>query len=153
EIINGIEYAKGLEDNSFDVIIVDSPDPVGQAKGLFSREFYRDLHRALTPTGVLVTQSESPRFNEETFCAVAKCHREIFGKDNAWTYLAFVPTYTSGMWSFSMAAKSGHNPLKDFDDAKAKEFSKTTGLRYYNEEIHRAAFVLPTYVREMIEDI
>lgn len=152
EIINGIEYAKKLEDNRFDMIIVDSPDPVGHAKGLFSREFYQDLHRILSPKGVLVTQSESPRFNEETFCEVAKCHRGIFGKENVWTYLAFVPTYTSGMWSFSMAVKATQDPLKDFDDLKARDFSKTSGLRYYNEEIHRAAFVLPTYVREMLEE-
>ena len=152
KVVNGVEYAKGLADGSFDIIIVDSPDPVGHAKGLFSSSFYQDLHRVLTPEGVLVTQSESPRFNEETFCEVARCHRTIFGKDHVWTYLAFVPTYTSGMWSFSMAVKAGQNPLESFEDAKAKAFSKSAGLRYYNEEIHRAAFVLPTYVREMLEE-
>ena len=151
EITNGVEYVRGLDASSYDLVIVDSPDPVGNAKGLFSTEFYKDLHRLLSDKGILITQSESPRFNEQTFCEVAKCHRQIFGPDRVWTYLAFVPTYTSGMWSFSLASKSECGPLTHFQDASAKEFSKEQSLRYYNEEIHRAAFVLPTYVREMLE--
>jgi len=151
EITNGVEFVRGLEPESFDLIIVDSPDPVGSAKGLFSTEFYADLHRILSAEGILITQSESPRFNEQTFCDVAKCHRQLFGQDQVWTYLAFIPTYTSGMWSFSLASKSSRSPLAHFDDESSKSFSKAHGLRYYNEEIHRAAFVLPTYVREMLE--
>ena len=59
---DGIKYVKECEDNSFDIVLVDSTDPVGPGEGLFTAEFYQHVHRILKQDGIMVTQSESPRF-------------------------------------------------------------------------------------------
>ena len=99
----------------------------------------------------MVAQSESPRFNEHVFVGIAKCHRELFGKEHVWTYLAFVPTYTTGMWAFSFASKGSLKP-SSIDTQAATAFSEKHDLQYYNEQIHNAAFVLPTYVKKMLNE-
>jgi len=149
EIGDGMEYVGKSADESFDVVIVDSPDRVGPAEGLYSEEFYKNIHRILKPDGIMVAQSESPRFNEHVFIGIANCHRKLFGPENVWTYLAFVPTYTTGMWAFSFASKGNLNP-SSVNPEDASSFSKENNLQYYNEDIHHAAFVLPTYVRNML---
>ncbi|MEC8052376.1 MAG: polyamine aminopropyltransferase, partial [Myxococcota bacterium] len=107
---DGIKYVAEAEAGSFDVVIVDSTDPVGPAEGLFSYDFYRHCHRLLRDGGVIVVQSESPRYNEQAFAGVNKCNRELFGVDKVFPYLAYVPTYPTGMWSFSMAVKGEAKP-------------------------------------------
>ena len=145
-----MKYVSESEDESFDLVIVDSPDRVGPAEGLYSEEFYQNIHRILKPNGIMVAQSESPRFNEHVFVGIANCHRKLFGNDKVWTYLAFVPTYTTGMWAFSFASKGDFKPSSITSEAAAS-FSKEHDLQYYNEDIHNAAFVLPTYVKKMLE--
>ena len=151
EIGDGMEYVSKTADASFDVVIVDSPDRVGPAEGLYSEEFYKNIHRILKDDGIMVAQSESPRFNEHVFVGIAKCHRELFGQDHVWTYLAFVPTYTTGMWAFSFASKGSLKP-SSIDIESAQAFATENDLQYYNEQIHSAAFVLPTYVKKMLSE-
>lgn len=147
---NGIDYVCQTETASFDIIIIDCPDRVGPGEGIYSESLYQEAHRVLRPNGIMVAQSESPRFNEHVFVGMAQCHRKIFGTENVWTYLAFVPTYTSGMWSFSLASKGSVRPSELHADS-TQQFVEDQGLQYYNEEIHHAAFVLPTYVRKMLQ--
>jgi spermidine synthase len=64
-------------------------------------------------------------------------------------YQAFIPTYPSGMWSFAFASKR-HHPVRDFDFDRAKKRRFPT--RYYNEDLHRGAFMLPTFARENIAE-
>ncbi len=149
-IKDGIEYVKQLRDETYDVVIVDSTDPVGPAEGLFKPDFYRDVYRCLKPDGIMVTQSESPTFNPPVFQDLYKVYRDIFGVNNVYCYLAFIPTYPSGMWSFSYCSKGSIHPLNDLDDKKAAEFTNSQPLKYYHPDIHRAAFVLPTFVKELL---
>ena len=151
EVGDGIEYVKATADESFDFVIIDSTDPIGPATGLFSHEFYENVYRILKPDGVLVSQSESPRFNEKVFIEVNGCHRKIFGDDSVWPYFAFIPTYTSGMWSFSFASKGNTKPLVDLAPEKKDQFSMERKLQYYNGDIHRSAFAVPNFVRQMLE--
>ena len=44
-------------DERFDVIMIDSTDPVGPGAVLFTREFYAGCARGLKPGGLLVTQN------------------------------------------------------------------------------------------------
>ncbi len=60
---DGIRWMKEATPGSVDVIIVDSTDPIGPAKGLFTEDFYRDCRRAVGESGVLVQQSESPLYH------------------------------------------------------------------------------------------
>jgi spermidine synthase len=63
-------------------------------------------------------------------------------------YQAFIPTYPSGLWSFAFASKKYH-PVRDFNRQRAA--SRSFHTRYYNEDLHLGAFMLPTFARENIQ--
>lgn len=149
---DGIKYMAEATPESFDLILVDSTDPIGPAEGLFSYDFYRNAYAALSPSGILVTQSESPRFNVKAFKECYTCYRSIFGDDKVHCYLFFTPTYPSGMWSFSYSCKGDIHPLKDFDAELSQAFAEKHDLKYYNAGIHQAAFALPTFVQKMLAE-
>jgi len=147
---DGIKYVKDAADGSFDIVIVDSTDPVGPAEGLFSVAFYKEVYRILSPDGVMITQSESPRFNNKVFKEIYQVYRSIFGVNNVHCYLAYIPTYPTGMWSFSYSSKGNAHPIEGFDLEKSKAFAEANDLSYYNEQIHTSAFALPNFVKKMI---
>jgi len=147
---DGIEYLQKADAESFDCIVVDSSDPVGPATGLFSAAFYRDVYRCLSPHGMMVAQSESPRFNQTAFVQLSHCLQDIFGVDNIHTYLAFIQTYPTGMWSFTYGTKDGTHPVRSLDMNKASEFAAAHDLQYYNSDVHQAAFCLPTFIKNML---
>jgi len=149
-IDDGIKYVSGAGNESFDIILIDSTDPVGPALGLFNVDFYKQVHRILTSQGIMVAQSESPRFNIPVFKEIFTAHKNVFGQDHVYAYLAFIPTYPTGMWSFSFCSKGNLHPVNDLRLAESKRFSLNHKLNYYDEDIHRAAFVLPRFVQEMI---
>ncbi|MDO7786986.1 polyamine aminopropyltransferase [Desulforamulus aquiferis] len=138
---DGIKYVQDHK-NEFDIILVDSTDPIGPAVGLFEGDFYKSCHEALKEDGIFVAQTESPYYNEELIPKVQKDIRANYPITKL--YLAFIPTYPGGCWSFTMGSKK-HDP-------EAVDFSNWAGYktRYYNPEIHKAAFVLPNFVRELI---
>ena len=132
-------------------MIVDGSDPVGPAEGLFTKEFYADCARVLTDDGMLVTQGESPMFHTNTFVELNHCLKGIFGAQKVHTMLFHATTYPSGMWSLMMASKKALNPKTDIDTKKTAEFVKQKNLKYYNEELHSAAFCLPNFVKNLLE--
>lgn len=151
-IEDGVKYVMETPDNSFDVVIVDSSDPVGPNEGLFTEEFYRNAYRILTDEGIMVTQSESPRMNVRTFQELFQLYRTIFGEDHVHCYLAFIPTYTSGMWSFSYSAKGNAHPLNNLNTQRAEAFVQKHQLKYYNPGVHKGAFALPNFVTELLSE-
>lgn len=148
-IEDGIQFVKNAAPNTYDLILVDGSDPVGPAEGLFSIEFYKNCYNALNDNGILIAQGESPMFNQKAFVELHNCLADIFGKEKTQPYLFFIPTYPSGMWSFQWASKGTVNPLKT-DKNKIQEFAEKNKLNYYNEDIHFAAFALPTFVKKLI---
>ncbi|MEJ2115497.1 MAG: polyamine aminopropyltransferase, partial [Gammaproteobacteria bacterium] len=56
---DAIKWVQDAENESLDLIIVDSTAPIGPAEGLFSTPYYRDCLRILKSDGLLVQQSES----------------------------------------------------------------------------------------------
>ena len=147
---DGIEYLKNADSESFDFIVVDSSDPVGPSVGLFSAEFYKNVHRCLTPHGMMAAQSESPRFNQAAFVDLSHCLRSIFEPQNVHVYLAFIQTYPTGMWSFTYCTKNGIHPVAALDTDSAAQFAADHDLQYYNPEVHQAAFCLPTFIKKML---
>jgi spermidine synthase len=147
---DGINYLEQVADESFDFIVVDSSDPVGPSVGLFSADFYKNVYRALTPNGVMAAQSESPRFNQEAFVDLSHCLQDVFSPENVHTYLAFIQTYPTGMWSFTYGTKGGIHPVSSLNAEAATEFAQAHGLKYYNSAIHQAAFCLPTFIQTML---
>ena len=151
-LADGIEFVKQQKPGSFDLVIVDSTDPVGPAEGLFTKAFYQQVYELLDEEGILITQSQSPRFNEKVFKEVFSLQKGLFGEDKVHCYLAYIPTYPSGMWSFSYCAKGSTHPLTSLDEGKADAFAEEQGLQYYNSAIHQAAFALPGYVKQLLNE-
>lgn len=139
QITDGIKYVEE-HPNEFDVILVDSTDPVGPAVGLFSKPFYEAVHRALKEDGVFAAQTESPFINQDLIRGVYQSVRSVFPQTHL--YLAYVPTYPTGMWSFTLGTKR-HDPL-------AVTTARVRDTKYYSAEVHRAAFVLPPFVQELL---
>lgn len=150
QIADGIQYVKESPDESFDLVIVDSTDPVGPAEGLFTEEFYKDVQRILKTPGLMITQSESPRFNVNVFKEIYNCYFQIYGQENVHCYLAYIPIYPSGMWSFSYCAKGDIHPIRNLDQQKAKSFSIDHNFKYYSDQIHYASFILPQFVKDLL---
>ncbi|HHU76829.1 MAG TPA: polyamine aminopropyltransferase [Firmicutes bacterium] len=138
---DGIEYIHSL-DEFCDLIIVDSTEPVGPAIGLFDAPFYRAVFKALKKDGILVAQTESPFYNAELIRSVFPRIKGAFPA--AYLYLASVPTYPSGLWSFTMGSKR-------YDPLSPQGTFSPGNTRYYRPEVHRASFVLPRFVQELIE--
>ncbi|MDK2784416.1 MAG: spermidine synthase [Bacillota bacterium] len=143
-----IHYTDGIKfvaekEAAFDVIIVDSSDPVGPAVGLFGAEFYANVARALKPDGLFVAQTESPWGNEDILPRIYAGIRASFPIVRM--YLATVPTYPGWLWSFTLGSKK-YDPLA-VDVNRIPDL----GFRYYTPELHRAAFVLPRFVSQLLE--
>ncbi|MDZ7775984.1 MAG: polyamine aminopropyltransferase [Bacteroidales bacterium] len=101
---DGIEYIK-KSNQYFDIIIVDSTDPIGPAEGLFTKGFYKDIYEKLTENGIFVCQSESPWYNSGAFMNISDTLKKVFNKEFVFLYLATIPTYPTGLWTFSFCSK------------------------------------------------
>ncbi|WP_430742524.1 spermidine synthase [Bacillus atrophaeus] len=130
-------------ENEYDVIMVDSTEPVGPAVNLFSKGFYAGIAKALKEDGIFVAQTDNPWFTPELITNVQRDVKEIFPITKL--YLANIPTYPSGLWTFTIGSKK-HDPL-------AVEESRFFDIdtKYYTKEIHKAAFVLPKFVSDLIK--
>jgi spermidine synthase len=149
-IDDGIKFVQNAAENSYDLVIIDSSDPVGPSEGLFTKSFYQDVYRTLRPGGVITVQSESPIFHQKAFTDLNQCLKQVFGIDSVHCYLVFIPMYPTGMWSLTYCSKQGAHPINNLNYEKAMQFVKEHNLRYYNADIHQAAFALPGFIQEMI---
>lgn len=135
----------GRGKNQFDIIILDLSDPVGPAADLFQKEFHQQVFRQLKEDGILAAQTESPFYNQGTVKSLYKNLGEIFPIVKMYT--CFMPIYPSGYWSFGFCSRKYH-PLDNFDQNRYDKLNLRT--KYYNDDVHRAAFALPQFVRKLI---
>jgi len=143
---DGIQWMANRPENSLDVVIVDSTDPIGPAEGLFNIAFYQSCRRALKPDGLLVQQSESPLLHLSLLQSMHQAMREAgFQTTRALQFPLCV--YPSGWWTATVA---GNNDLTKFRLADATQ--KTFVTHYYNVDIHTASFVLPNFLREALPE-
>jgi len=146
---DGLKFVQTAKEDSYDLIIVDSTDPISVGAGLFTTEFYMDCFRILSENGILVNQHESPYFDRDAR-EMKRAHKKLASLfPIAEVYQAHIPTYPSGHWLFGFASKKLH-PVKDIQADRWNGL----GLKalYYNTDLHVGAFALPTYVREMLAD-
>ncbi len=138
---DGIRWVAEARPGSYDIIIVDSTDPIGPAAGLFGKAFYGDCHRALKSDGIIVGQSESPLFHAGL---IKEMHEALRGADFLDVATIHFPqcTYPSGWWSATMARKGA--TLAGFREEACHERAFAT--RYYNAGIHQAAFASPEFL-------
>ena len=144
---DGIQWIKDQPDNSLDIIIVDSTDPVGPAEGLFAVDFYADCYRALKSDGILVQQTESPLLHLESIIKKAHNDMQKAGFCHTKTLPFPQPVYPTGWWSCTMASKE--TDLSRFREKAAQEKPFTTD--YYNKGIHIGALCAPEFMRRALE--
>ena len=143
-IQDGIQYVKRHR-GTFDVILIDSTDPIGPAVGLYQKEFFEGVYKALKDDGIMVGQSESPFFDQDVVRELYAILKPLFPIRKM--YLAPVPSYPSGFWSFAFCSKK-YDPILDNRCEDLRRLNLTT--RYYNEAIHQAAFAIPNFIQELI---
>lgn len=142
---DGVDYVKNAKEK-FDVILVDSTDPIGPAQPLFGPEFYQNVYKLLQDDGIVVSQGESPFFHPEVQVSMLKLLGEFFPIVRSLNFSNL--TYPGGLWSFSFASKKYH-PLRDFSPERVQ----SSGLKfdYYTSDIHRAAFALPQFMLDKVQ--
>lgn len=139
---DGIKHIQDNKD-AYDIILVDSTDPIGPAVGLFAKDFYQNVFDALKDDGIMVAQTESPYYEQDLIKRIHQDLNDLYPLVKL--YLAHIPTYPTGMWSFTLASKR-YDPQK-VDSVNIPD----TNTRYYNSEIHHAAFVLPNFVKALFK--
>ena len=137
---DGAEFIKRCA-SPYDVIIVDSTDPLGPGQALFQRKFYEDMKNALKEDGIAVTQCESIYLHERVIKGVYSFAKEIYNKLGY--YYTLIPTYPSGIIGFFFCSLR-YDPLKDLNYDRAHRLKE---LRYYTPELHKASFVLPLFAK------
>jgi spermidine synthase len=147
-IDDGMKYVAGT-DRSFDAIIVDSTDPQGPGKVLFSAKFYAACKRCLNKGGVVVTQNGVPLFQPNELTSSVSKFRKLFADGSC--YIAAIPTYVGGHMAMGWATddrKLRQVPVKTIAARYRKAGSFAT--RYWTPEVHAAAFALPRFIAETV---
>ncbi|MCL1917585.1 MAG: polyamine aminopropyltransferase [Peptococcaceae bacterium] len=129
--------------NEFDVVIVDSTDPIGPAEGLFNREFYQNVFHTLRAGGLMVAQSESPFMNAEFIRRMRGDVGSVFPICKL--YMAHIPTYPSGAWCFICGSKE-----VDPEEGRTERLQGQM-VKYYTPALQKAAFQLPAFVVEIMK--
>ena len=138
--MDAMVYIKAAKEE-FDIAIVDSTDPVEFAAGLFESPFYRDIHNALKKDGMVVAQTESPFTDRNVVRDAFREMSSVFPVVRM--YWGAMPTYPSGMWTYTVGSKNA--------DPSAPLRPAPEGTRYYTSDIHRASFVLPPFVIDLLK--
>jgi spermidine synthase len=140
-IRDGGDYLK-QEEKKFDIIYIDSSEPVGPSLSLNEKNFYLDLKNSLNENGIAAVQVGSPFYHSAFIKEKALCLREIFKIVKFYT--APAPTYPGGCWSFAF--------LSDGTFPSEIKRDPPPDLNYYDLEIHEAAFALPKFMKDLIKN-
>ncbi|MCS6891851.1 MAG: polyamine aminopropyltransferase [Rhodovarius sp.] len=145
---DGIDYVRTAPPDSFDVVIVDSTDPIGVGEVLFTEEFYANAARLLSARGLIVNQCGVPFMQAEELRETHLRRAKSF--PDTWAYVAAVPTYVGGYMTLGWGAKDP--TLRRHDVATIRARAEAAGIlgttRYWTPEVHVAAFHLPPYIAE-----
>jgi spermidine synthase len=147
-VADGVEFVARTEE-TYDLIVIDSTDPIGPATPLFGAEFYGNVRKRLNAGGIVVSQAESAFYEMERQLSMLGILSGLFARVHIYNYVNL--TYPGGLWSFSYATDSGLCPSGDLDVARVRR----SGLdfRYYAADVHRAAFVLPAFQRDALSSL
>lgn len=146
-IADGVAYAADAAE-MFDIVIIDSTDPVGPAAPLFDRAFYGNISKILGPGGIMIAQAESPYYDLDIQRGMLANQRPFFNKLHLYLFSTLV--YPGGTWSFTFASH-GPCPINDFMTDRVRDSG--IRFRYYTPGVHPAAFMLPAEISDDLKDI
>lgn len=141
---DAIEYIKDKE-NEFDVVLIDSTDPMGPGEGLFTEEFYTNVRKSLKKGGIVAAQSESPVVNKEEIKKMYSLLKKVFPITS--TFTSPIPTYPGGYWAWAFCSEEVE-PLSYIDEKRCEEVTKS--CKVYNKEYHQARFALPNFLKNLL---
>ncbi|MBT06724.1 MAG: spermidine synthase [Rhodospirillaceae bacterium] len=144
---DGYDYVMST-DHSYDIIIVDSPDPVGPAAKLFSSQFYQNCNRILSKTGVLVTQNGVPFVQGAELLNSAHLLSQNF--HDVTFYLAAVPTYQGGAMAFGWASNFPELRKISLDELEHRFVKADLTTSYYDPAIHLSCFTTPKWISSLL---
>lgn len=146
---DAIEYIKDKKAR-YDVVLIDSTDPMGPGEGLFTDEFYTNIKESLKEGGIVVAQSESPFAQPKEMRMMYRLLRKVF--KTVKPYAGPIPTYPGGYWSWAFCTDNPKTlaapEIQDVE--RAKEIEENSKL--YNRELHKGVFAVPNFVRKIAED-
>ena len=145
-IQDAVEFIKDKED-IYDIVLIDSTDPIGPGEGLFNEKFYNNVKRALKKGGIVTPQTEGPFAQSENMKKTYHLLRKVF--KNVAPYCGPMPTYPGGYWSWGFCSDDVEIPFDctKIDEKRAQEIEKT--CKIYNRMLHCAAFMVPNFVKEL----
>ncbi len=145
-IADGADFMR-ITEGGFDVIIIDSTDPVGPGEVLFTDHFYGHAQRALAPGGILVTQNGVPFMQGAELTNTMRAFKALFSD---WTcYLATIPTYAGGPMALGWGT-NGDARSVDLPTLEARYKAAGIETNYYTPAVHLGAFALPGYVQRLM---
>ncbi len=147
DIADAVDYV-ATTDQRYDVILVDSTDPIGPAVPLFGDDFYHNVYRILANDGIVVAQGESPVYAAEQQQSLLKIMGNLFPLVSMYNYNNM--TYPGGLWSFAIASKK-HHPVSALDATKVAN----SGIQFswYSPAIHQASFALPQFMLDNLQGV
>ncbi|XP_050408527.1 spermidine synthase [Patella vulgata] len=148
---DGVKY---MEENtqSFDVIITDAPDPIGAAEGLYTKDYYEGLKRALKPKGIISCQGETLWFDLNLIKKILTYCKGVFP---VVAYASgYTPTYAGGHMGFFLCSNDSSinlkEPVRNYNSKELDDMS----MKYYSPDVHRACFnVLPYFARKALKEV
>ena len=141
---DAIEYIKDKK-KEFDIILIDSTDPLGPGVGLFTEEFYTNIKEALKDNGIVAAQTESPIVNKKEIKNIYSLLKKVFPIVKSYT--SPVPTYPGGYWAWAFCSQTVE-PLSYIDSERCEEITKS--CKIYNKEYHQARFALPNFLKTLV---
>ncbi len=148
-IEDGCKFVKNCQE-TFDVIICDSTDPIGPGAVLFTPEFYGDCHQLLTERGIFINQNGVPFLQPGELAGTFKS-RKLHFKDVGF-YLGVIPTYVGGFMAFGWATDCKENREVSIEELQNRLKNVQGELRYYTPAVHQASFALPKFIEDSFKN-
>ncbi|MBF0394154.1 MAG: polyamine aminopropyltransferase, partial [Alphaproteobacteria bacterium] len=144
-IADGVDYMS-KPGRLFDVIVIDSTDPIGPGEVLFTESFYADCKKRLKPRGIVVNQNGVPFLQDEELRSTHAKLKGLFG--DASFFVAAVPTYVGGLMTLGWATDDPSHRRHAAWEIDRRFQAHPFPTRYWNPDLHVASFALPQFVRD-----
>lgn len=148
EIDDGANFVRETE-KKFDIIISDSTDPIGPGEALFTSSFYEDCKKCLNDGGILVTQNGVAFMQRDEVITTHNRFNSYFS--DCYFYGAAVPTYIGGIMTFAWGTDNQELRNQKLEVIQERYTNSKISTKYYNPEIHLAAFALPQYIKDFLK--